>query len=263
MPNNQTIRPSGQRLRIDMQSSPSGKLSVPGFVVAIDGPAGAGKSTASRLLAQRLGYQFLDTGAMYRCVTLAALRAGLDKGAAANIGQLARDSEIHLDGEVVCLNREDVSQAIRSPEVSAAIGAIADNREVRDYLSQLQRNWAQGKFVVTEGRDQGSVVFYDSPCKIFLTASDEERARRRCEELQAKGIATNFEDVLAQQRQRDAEDFRRSYGGLKVADDAQVLLTDGMTLEQVVDALTSIVESKLHAVQSQASSPSHRAESHS
>ncbi len=115
---------------------------------------------------------------------------------------------------------------------------------MRALLSGWQREWANGKRVVTEGRDQGTVVFYDAPCKIFLTASDSERAKRRCEELNGKGIQASFEDVLAQQQQRDREDTVRKVGGLKVADDATVVLTDGLTLEQVVDRLVEIVRSK-------------------
>jgi CMP/dCMP kinase len=226
-----------KQLRIDLVND--------SFVVAIDGPAGAGKSTASRLLAERLGFEFLDTGAMYRCVTLAALRAGLDTRDAPAVAALAKQVDIRLDREQVWLDGEDVSDAIRTPDVSAAIGKIADNPEVRQHLSRLQREWAHGKCAVTEGRDQGTVVFHDSPCKIFLTASEDERARRRCEELAAKGIAISFDDVLSQQRERDSEDFNRAHGGLRQADDARQLLTDGMSLSEVVEAMVAIVTSKL------------------
>jgi cytidylate kinase len=215
------------------------------FVVAIDGPAGAGKTSASRLLAERLGFEFLDTGAMYRCVTLAALRAGIDVGDAARVEQLASQLDIRLESDRVWLDGEDVSQAIRTPEVSSAIGKIADNPRVRELLSQRQREWAQGKRVVSEGRDQGTVVFYDSPCKIFLTASDEERAQRRCEELAQKGIVLSLEEVLTQQRARDAEDRQRAIGALRQAPDAELIVTDGLPLAAVVDRMVALVESKV------------------
>lgn len=215
------------------------------FIVAIDGPAGAGKSTASRQLAERLGFDFLDTGAMYRCVTLAAIRAALDLGDTDAVAALAGKLDMRLDGEGVWLDGEDVSGAIRTPEVSTAIGKIADNPQVREQLSRRQRDWSKGKCAVTEGRDQGTVVFNDSPCKIFLTASDEERARRRCQELAAKGVSISLDEVLTQQRERDAEDRNRQLGGLRKADDAELLLTDGKSLSEVVDMMVAIVMSRL------------------
>lgn len=252
MPLNQSPLPnapaSGRRLRRDLPTEFDPALVDQSFVVAIDGPAGAGKSTASRVLAERLGFDFLDTGAMYRCVTLAALQTQIDVRDQAAVTQLAGGLVIRLEAERVTLDGVDVSHAIRAPEVSAAIGAVADNEQVRALLSGWQRTWATGKRVVTEGRDQGTVVFHDSPCKIFLTASNEERARRRCEELNSKGIEARLEDVLAQQEQRDREDMTRRVGGLKIAEDATVVLTDGLTLEQVVDRLVDIVRMKANAV---------------
>lgn len=215
------------------------------FVVAIDGPAGSGKSTASRQLAQRLGFDFLDTGALYRSVTLAVLRAGVDSSNWAEVTRFAGQLDMRLDGDRVWLGDEEVTDAIRNPEVSAAIGKIADNEEVREQLTLLQRKLVSGKRTVTEGRDQGTVVFYDSPCKIFLTASDEERARRRCEELSSKGIDLTFEEVLAQQKLRDAEDCNRKVGALKKADDAELLITDGLSLAEVVDRMVAIVLAKV------------------
>lgn len=214
-------------------------------VVTIDGPAGAGKSTAARTVAERLKFDFLDTGAMYRCATLATLRSGVDLQDEQAVAALVRGLDIEFRGTEVWLNGEDVSQAIRQPEVSSSIGQVADNRLVRQHLSALQRAWAENRRVVTDGRDQGTVVFPDACCKIFLTASSEERARRRAEELAQRGVPANFEQILQQQEQRDSEDTQRAFGGLRMADDAVELVTDGLTLEQVVLRLESIIQQSL------------------
>lgn len=214
-------------------------------MVAIDGPAGAGKSTASRRLAERLGFDFLDTGALYRCVTLAVLRAGVDSGDWDRVSRLAAELDLRLEGDRAWLNGQEVSGEIRTPAVSAAIGRVADNTAVREQLTRFQREWVKGKRAVSEGRDQGTVVFYDSPCKIFLTASDDERARRRCEELSSKGIDVAYDDVLAQQKLRDAEDRNRTVGGLRRAADAELLVTDGLTLDEVVERMVGIVAARL------------------
>ncbi|RMF37312.1 MAG: (d)CMP kinase [Planctomycetota bacterium] len=215
------------------------------MVITIDGPAGAGKSTVARLLAARLGFEFLDTGAMYRCVTLAALRAGIPLEDSQRVAELAEGLQIELDGDRVLLNGEDVSAEIRLPEVSANIGKIADNLAVRRHLTQLQRRWAQGKRVVTEGRDQGTEVFPDAACKFFLTASRQERARRRHRELLSRGIEITFEEVLEQQDRRDREDAARPIGALRPAPDAIQVDTDGHTLEEVTEILVRHVRQKL------------------
>lgn len=211
------------------------------MIVAIDGPAGAGKSSISRQLAERLGFQFLDTGAMYRAVALAALRRSLGDGDAERIAVLARGLQIAMDGPRTLLDGEDVSTAIRTSEVSAAVYLAADNVAVRERLVQLQRQLAADRDTVTEGRDQGTVAFPHAECKIFLTASPLERARRRHGELQARGDAITLEEVLAQQAERDRRDIARKVGALLKAADAVEFVTDGLTQEQVVERLEAIV----------------------
>jgi len=213
------------------------------MIVAIDGPAGAGKSSIARRLAERLGYQFLDTGAMYRAVALAALRQGL--GDADAIARLAGELSIDMRHERTILNGEDVSTAIRRPEVSAAVYLAADNVAVRQRLVDLQRQIAGSRDTVTEGRDQGTVAFPQAECKIFLTASPEERARRRLSELVARGEPITLEQVLSQQAERDRRDAARPVGALIKAPDAVEVWTDDLTPEEVVDRLEQIVRERM------------------
>jgi cytidylate kinase len=211
------------------------------MVVTIDGPAGAGKSSIARALARRLGFRFLDTGAMYRAVALAAKRRGIAWDDAAALGALARQVKLDVTEQAVRLDGEDVTDAIRASEITAVIHHVADNGQVREHLAKRQRSIGEQGNFVTEGRDQGTVVFPDAPCKIFLTASAPERARRRWEDLRARGEPRTLEEVLQQQNDRDRRDQRRQWGGLRQADDAIEVSTDGMTLEQVVDRVEQIV----------------------
>jgi CMP/dCMP kinase len=215
------------------------------MIVTIDGPAGAGKSSIARRLAERLSFQFLDTGAMYRAVTLAALRAGLGDGDAPQIAALAETLAIDLAHERTILNGEDVSAAIRTSDVSAAVYLAADNVAVRRRLVALQRQIAGSRDTVTEGRDQGTVAFPQAECKIFLTASPEERARRRHAELAARGELVSLESVLAQQQDRDQRDAARPVGALLKAADAVEVWTDGLSPDEVIDRLEQIVRGKM------------------
>ncbi|HEY2414749.1 MAG TPA: (d)CMP kinase [Pirellulaceae bacterium] len=221
------------------------------MIVAIDGPAGAGKSSIASRLAERLGFAFLDTGAMYRAVALAALRSSLGARDEEAIAALADSLTIEFDGKRTLLDGEDVSAAIRTIEVSTAVHLAADNVAVRRRLVELQRQIAAGRDLVTEGRDQSTVAFPNADCKIFLTASREERARRRFEELSNRGELVTFEDVLAQQDERDRRDESRLVGRLLKADDAIEVPTDGLTLEQVVERLEQIVRHKAVAIDAQ------------
>lgn len=211
------------------------------MIVTIDGPAGAGKSSAAKKLAHRLGFRFLDTGAMYRTVTLAALRGGVACDEPQPMAELVKRVSIEFAGERVLLDGHDVTDAIRSSEVTRSVRHAADNLAVRRRLGELQRRLAAGCDVVTEGRDQGSEVFPHAECKIFLTASPEERARRRWHDLRARGEDIALEDVLSEQNQRDHQDAIRQVGPLVRAGDAVEVLTDGLSEEQVVDRLTQLV----------------------
>lgn len=211
------------------------------MIVTLDGPAGAGKSSAARKLALRLGFRFLDTGAMYRAVTLAGMRAGIDLEDEAALARVARHMELELTDDRVALAGDNVTRDIRTFEVTTLTRHAADNQTVRQLLVERQRQWASSGNVVTEGRDQATVVFPDAECKIFLTASEEERARRRLADLLANGEDLTFEEVLEKQRQRDAQDCDRPYGGLARTPDSIEMNTDGLSAEEVVDRLEEIV----------------------
>ena len=215
------------------------------MIVTIDGPAGAGKSTVARALADRLGFRLLDTGAMYRAVTLAAIRAGIVEGDDAALAKLAQKVRIDLNDEQVLLDGDDVTTAIRTPEVTRAIHRAADNPDVRAHLVELQRRIAQDTDIVCEGRDQGTVAFPQADCKIFLVASNSERARRRQEDLADRGIEMSLEQVLAEQDERDQRDANRPVGALRKADDAHEVCTDGLTLDEVVGKLEAIVRAAM------------------
>ena len=218
---------------------------IDGMIVTIDGPAGAGKSTVARALARRLGYCYLDTGAMYRAVALAGLQAGLDWNRPEQLAQLAPTLDLRVSGERIYLQGEDVTDAVRTQEVTSVTRHAADHPQVRAHLVLLQRAVAAGQDIVTEGRDQGTVVFPRAECKIFLTAGAEERARRRQRDLLQRGESATLEQILAAQQRRDHEDAIRELGPLLRAEDAVEVHTDGLTQDQVVDRLEELVRGRM------------------
>ena len=211
------------------------------MIVTIDGPAGSGKSTAARGLAARLGFEFLDTGAMYRAVALALSRADLPFSDAARVVEFLAQTRLEMVADRVLLNGEDVSDAIRHPSISDASSRVAAESHVRGVLVQWQRQVAQGRNMVCEGRDQGSVVFADSPCKFFLTAGVKTRAARRLEEHRARGVHDTLEDVIEDIEIRDHRDATRAVGPLLRPNDAIAIETDGLTPAQVLDRLEAEV----------------------
>lgn len=217
--------------------------------VAIDGPSGAGKSTIARILAAELGFVYVDTGALYRTIGLAVLRRNLDPNDEQQVVGLLPELTVSLgyvDGsQRVFLNGEDVSGCIRSPEVSMAASAVSALPPVRRFLFDLQQDTARRQNVIMDGRDIGTVVLPFAEVKIFLTASDEDRARRRFEEFQAKGIPTSYEAVLKDMKERDYNDSHRAAAPLRPAEDAVRIDTTGNTLEQSVELLKALVTERL------------------
>ena len=223
-----------------------------GVVVAIDGPAGTGKSTVSRGLARELGARYLDTGSMYRIVTLALVRAGVDLN---DPGAIAAAADVPLsigydpDVEQAFLGDEDVSAQIRGDEVTRAVSAVSAVSEVRTRLVAIQRELATGSgSVVVEGRDIGTVVLPDAPVKIFLTASAETRARRRNEQNIASGLPDDYETVLADVRRRDHLDSSRALSPLRAAEDAVIVDTSDMNQTEVIAALRDLVDKRMETV---------------
>lgn len=214
------------------------------MIVTIDGPAGAGKSSIAHQVASELGFEFLDTGALYRAATMAAQRAEIDLSDHEKLANFVSQIDLAWKDRVVRISGQDVSGLIRTKEVTRSIRYLADVPAVRTQLSQLQRDIAAGRDIVTEGRDQGAEVFPDAQCKIFLTASPAERAKRRMRQLADSGQYVSIEEVLSAQNQRDLEDRMRDVGRLRAADDAVVINTDGMLPEEVLNQIVTLVRSR-------------------
>lgn len=219
------------------------------IAVAIDGPAGAGKSTIARAAAAQLGFVYVDTGALYRTIGLAVCRRGIDgtdvPGILATLPEIQVGLTYQDGAQHVLLDGEDVSDAIRTPQISTYASQVSSVPEVRAYLLDLQRDLARRQSVIMDGRDIGTVILPDAKVKIFLTASPEKRAARRCAELREKGQDVTVEGVLADMERRDALDASRAAAPLKQAEDAVLVDTSDLTLEQSIEAVLTVIRDKM------------------
>lgn len=216
------------------------------FVVAIDGPAGTGKGTIAKLIAQELNLVNIDTGAMYRSITLEALRQGINSiEEKEKLIEIAKNIKIEMKNtngnQEIFLNGENVTNKIRSTEVSGFVSQVSSIPEIRELMVNLQRKMAEGRDVIMEGRDITTVVFPHANVKIYLDADVEERARRRYEENKEKGIETTFEETLEAVKKRDYNDMHKPVGALKIAEDATVIDTTNMTIEEVKRKVKEII----------------------
>ncbi|MBE6834720.1 MAG: (d)CMP kinase [Ruminococcaceae bacterium] len=217
--------------------------------IAIDGPGGAGKSTIAKAAAKELGYIYVDTGALYRSVGLYALRKEVKTDSADEVVPLLSEISVELkfiDGsQRVYLNGEDVSEEIRTPEASMAASNVSAIQAVRDFLFDLQRNIAKENNCIMDGRDIGTVVLPNAQVKIFLTASAEERAKRRYLQLMEKGQEVKYEDVLKELQERDYQDSHREIAPLKPAEDSIIIDTSDINLEQSIDTVVNVIRERV------------------
>lgn len=218
------------------------------LVIAIDGPAGSGKSSTARLVAKALGYRYLDTGAMYRAVALKMLQQGIEPQDPKAVEELLREicvEQKENNGETqILVDREDVTEAIRTPEISLWVGPVSENSMVRKYLVDLQREMGKKGGIVLEGRDIGTVVFPDAPLKIYLMADLDERARRRVRDLSVQGIVHDEQEVRQALEERDKRDSAREHSPLSCAPDAIVLDTTDLTLDEQVEQIIALARER-------------------
>ena len=221
----------------------------PADIITIDGPSGSGKSTMSRLLAARMSYAYLDTGAMYRAVGLKTLKEGLDPDDEDGLTKLLANLDLKIlpgeDDSKVILDQQDVSLEIRTPEIGMMASKVSAKQVVRQQLTELQRRLAEKGRVVVEGRDMGTVVFPHARNKFYLDAKPEERARRRTHQLHKKGMDAEFNEILTQIQKRDDDDSHRSLAPLKPASDAVIIDSSEMTINQVVDFMVEKIDNRL------------------
>ncbi|MDI9484378.1 MAG: (d)CMP kinase [Bacillota bacterium] len=222
--------------------------------IAVDGPAGAGKSTVARLVAERLGLRYLDTGAMYRALTLEALRRGVDTSDENALMEVATSIDLNIvfqgdKGNVIYLGGEDVTGLIRQPDVTAHVSEVSSHRKVREFIVALQDQIGRQGSVVMDGRDIGTVVMPDADWKIFLQATVEERARRRQAELLRRGVSVDIEEIQEQIRARDYLDSTRDNSPLRKAKDAVEIDTTSLTIEEVVDKVLGLIRGEEQDVQ--------------
>jgi cytidylate kinase len=215
------------------------------MIVTLDGPAGSGKSSVARQLAERLGFAFLDTGAMYRAVAFCCVDQKLSLDDAAAIGKLALSLRMDVAADRVLINGSDVTEQLRSQGVTEAASRVAMLPAVREALVKLQRQAAAGKNMVTEGRDQGTVAFPSAECKFYLTAQPQERARRRQRELEDQGQRVELDEVLRQILERDERDASRAVAPLKPAADALIIDTTSLEQSEVLDRLERAVRERM------------------